>query len=162
MVGLYADDEGVADGMAVDVGDALMGLGRPVVIVPPGVEHLKAGRIIIGCKNTLQTRRAVTDAMPILRRAEVVWVFRVSDGEDRAEAEDRVRYLSLHDVNATAHPAKPSGWTVADEMHKAARDFDADLIVTGAYGYSRLREWFFGGVTRDLRAKASVCCLMSH
>ena len=38
----------------------------------------------------------------------------------------------------------------------------ADLIVTGAYGYSRMREWFFGGVTRDLLAGASVCCLMSH
>ena len=162
VVGLYADDEGVADGMAVDVGDALMGLGRPVLVVPPGVEHLEAGRVIIGWKNTLQTRRAVTDAMPILRCAEAVWVFRISDGKDRAEVEDVVRYLSLHDVNATAHPVKPSGWTVADEMQKAARDFDADLIVAGAYGYSRLREWFFGGVTRDLLAKPSVCCLMSH
>lgn len=47
-------------------------------------------------------------------------------------------------------------------MQKVARDFDADLIVAGAYGYSRLQEWFFGGVTRDLLAKPSVCCLMSH
>ncbi len=52
----------------------------------------------------------------------------------------------------------PRGWTVADDVRKATRDFDADLIVTGAYGYSRLREWFFGGVTRDLLAQASVCC----
>lgn len=162
VVGLCADDDGGADGMAVDVGDVLMGLNRPILIVPPGFALPKAGRIIIGPKNTQQTRRAVTDAMPIPRRAEAVRVFRVADSEDRAEVEEVVRYLSQHDVNATAHPAKLSGWTVADEMQKAAPDFDADLTVTGAYSYSRLREWFFGGVTCDLLAKASVCCLMSY
>ncbi len=162
VVGRHADDEGVTPGMAVGVGDALMGLGRPVLAVPAGIEHLEAKRVVIGWKNTLQTRRAVSDAMPILRRAEAVQVFRVGDGEDRHEVEDVVRYLALHDVRASAHLAGPSGWTVADDLRGATRMFGADLIVTGAYGYSRLREWFFGGVTRDLLEKASVCCLMSH
>ncbi|WP_147020078.1 universal stress protein, partial [Methylorubrum extorquens] len=44
----------------------------------------------------------------------------------------------------------------------AAAEQAADLIVTGAYGHGRLREWVFGGVTRDLLAGAPVCCLMSH
>jgi len=162
VVGRYADDEGVSSGMAVDVGDALMGVGRPVLVVPAGVEHVEAKRIVVGWKNTLQTRRAVFDALPLLRRAEAVQVLRVSDGEDRAEVEDVTRYLALHHVNATARLAKPSGWTVADDVRKAAGDFGADLIVTGAYGYSRLREWFFGGVTRDLLADAPACCLLSH
>ena len=162
VVGRYADDEGVAVGMAVDAGDVLMRLGKPVLVVPGGVEHVEARRVLVGWKNTPQTRRAVSDALPLLRRAEAVQVFRVSDGDDRVEVEDVVRYLALHDVNATAQLAKPSGWTVADDVRKASRDFDADLIVTGAYGYSRLREWFFGGVTRDLLAQARVCCLLSH
>ncbi len=38
----------------------------------------------------------------------------------------------------------------------------ADLLVTGAYGHSRLREWVFGGVTRDILRTAPLCCLMSH
>jgi nucleotide-binding universal stress UspA family protein len=67
------------------------------------------------------------------------------DVEDRSEIEDVVRYLSLHEVNASALQAKLSGWTVADDLRKGAAEFGADLIVTGAYGYSRLREWFFGG-----------------
>ena len=162
VVGRYADAEGVSVGMAVDVGDVLMELGRPVLVVPAGVEHVEARRVLVGWKNTPQTRRAVSDALPLLRRAEAVQVFRVSDGEDRTEVEDVVRYLSLHDVNATAQLAKPSGRTVADDVRKATRDFDAGLIVTGAYGYSRLREWFFGGVTRDLLEQAPVCCLLSH
>ena len=162
VVGRYAVDEGGTPGMRIDVGDALMGTGRPVLMVLPGVEHLAARRVVIGWKNTLQTRRAVSDALPLLRRAEAVQVLRIADDEDRSEVEDVVRYLALHDVNANASQTKASGWTVADNLRAAAGEFDADLIVTGAYGYSRLREWFFGGVTRDMLAKASVCCLMSR
>jgi nucleotide-binding universal stress UspA family protein len=43
-----------------------------------------------------------------------------------------------------------------------AQDEHADLLVTGAYGHSRLGEWIFGGVTRDLLATSPICCLMSH
>jgi hypothetical protein len=45
---------------------------------------------------------------------------------------------------------------------RLARDEGADLIVTGAYGHSRLGEWIFGGVTRELLATSPLCCLMSH
>ncbi|WP_336489564.1 universal stress protein [Methylobacterium nigriterrae] len=162
VLGRYAEDEGVRPGMAVDLGDALMGLGRPVLVVPAGIEHLTAKRVVVGWKNTPQSRRAVSDALPLLRRAEAVQVLRVTDDEDLAEVDDVVRYLALHDVNASARIAARSGWTVADDLRKATREFGGDLIVTGAYGYSRLREWFFGGVTRDLLAQATICCLMSH
>ena len=54
----------------------------------------------------------------------------------------------------------PAG--VADEIMKVAEQEQADLIVSGAYGYSRMREWMFGGVTRELLNGAPVCCLMSH
>nr|WP_284210224.1 universal stress protein [Methylorubrum aminovorans] len=47
-------------------------------------------------------------------------------------------------------------------MIEAASEQAADLIVLGAYGHGRLREWVFGGVTRDLLAGAPICCLMSH
>jgi nucleotide-binding universal stress UspA family protein len=40
-----------------------------------------------------------------------------------------------------------------------AQDDRADLLVTDAYGHSRLGEWIFGGVTRELLA---ISCLMSH
>ena len=46
--------------------------------------------------------------------------------------------------------------------HASADAFGADLIVSGAFGYSRLREWFFGGVTRSFLDHSPVCCLMSH
>ncbi|MBL7309716.1 universal stress protein, partial [Escherichia coli] len=42
------------------------------------------------------------------------------------------------------------------------REQQADLIVMGAYGHSRLREWAFGGATRDILQASSLCCLMAH
>lgn len=119
-------------------------------------------RVVLGWKDSLQTRRSISDAMPILRRADSVLLTRVADDEDHRGIEDVAEYLSLHDVNVTTRTTAASGWTVAEELQKVAVETNADLIVAGAYGHSRLREWFFGGVTRDLLAGSSVCCLMSH
>lgn len=162
VVGRPTDDGTCPPGMAVNVGDVLMGSGRPVLVVPAGLAHLDAKRVLLAWKNTPQTRRTVSDALPILRRAELVLVMRVADDDDHHGLEDVAHYLALHEVRATTRLAAPSGWSVAEELQKAAVETNADLIVAGAYGYSRLREWFLGGVTRDLLAGSSVCCLMSH
>jgi nucleotide-binding universal stress UspA family protein len=55
-----------------------------------------------------------------------------------------------------------SGGTGCGRLIRLAQDEGADLIVAGAYGHSRLGEWMFGGMTRDLLATSPICCLMSH
>jgi nucleotide-binding universal stress UspA family protein len=52
--------------------------------------------------------------------------------------------------------------SVCGEILRFAKDEKADLIVAGGYGRSRLGEWMFGGVTRDLVADSPLCCLFSH
>jgi nucleotide-binding universal stress UspA family protein len=47
-------------------------------------------------------------------------------------------------------------------LFQFALDEGADLLVAGAYGHSRLGEWIFGGMTREILASCPVCCLMSH
>jgi nucleotide-binding universal stress UspA family protein len=59
---------------------------------------------------------------------------------------------------ASLHRAR----NVAATIQANADAFGADLIVSGAFGYTRLREWFFGGVTRSFLDHSPVCCLMSH
>ncbi|MFX9073380.1 universal stress protein, partial [Acinetobacter baumannii] len=54
------------------------------------------------------------------------------------------------------------GGSGADQIIGLAEDLGADLLVTGAYGHSRLNEWVFGGMTRDLLISSPLCCLMSH
>lgn len=147
---------------AISPGDALMGLGRPVLVVPPGVERMPASRVLVAWKNTLQSRRAISDAMPFLKRAERVQVVQVTDDRDRSGLDDVVAYLSLHGVHASGLVKPSGGAATADTILDAAEAFEADLIVSGAFGYSRLREWFFGGVTRNLLDRSPICCLMSH
>jgi nucleotide-binding universal stress UspA family protein len=50
----------------------------------------------------------------------------------------------------------------AAQLIRLAQDEGADLLVAGAYGHSRLGEWIFGGMTRDLLATSPFCCLMSR
>ena len=147
---------------AIGPGDALMALGRPVLVVPRGVERLSASRVVVAWKNTLQGRRAISDAMPLLKLAEEVQVVQITDDGNRTELDDVVTYLGLHGVKAVGVLKVSDGAGTADTLLNAAEAFGADLIVSGAFGYSRLREWLFGGVTRNLLDHSPICCLMSH
>jgi nucleotide-binding universal stress UspA family protein len=144
----------------LDSGELVMNAGRPVLFVPQDVEALSAKSIIVGWKDTREARRAVLDAMPFLRAAEQVLVVSV-ESEDIG-ASDVVSYLSRNGVLASAqHKQKPTR-DVADELVWTAKQEGADLIVCGAYGHSRTREWAFGGVTRDLLERSPICCLMAN
>lgn len=147
---------------AVDAGRALMGLGRPVLMVPLGVSHLSFKRVVVAWKNTLQTRRAISDAMPILKLAQEVQVVKVTAAEESQDLMDVVRFLGLHGVNALAFRQARNSASVVSALESSVKAFDATLIVSGAYGHNRIREWFFGGVTRALLERCPVCCLMSH
>lgn len=147
---------------AVSPGAALMALGRPVLVVPPGVDRLLASRIVVAWKNTLQSRRAISDAMPLLKRADLVEVLQITDDANQAELDDVVAYLGLHGINATGTIRIPNSAGTAAGILNTAEFSGADLIVSGAFGYSRIRQWFFGGVTRNLLDHSPVCCLMSH
>ncbi|TGD97687.1 universal stress protein [Methylobacterium nonmethylotrophicum] len=147
---------------AIDPGDLAMQLGGPVLVVPPGIDHLDAKRVLVGWKNTREARRAVRDAMPFLEKASQVVVASVDDGFGSADPRDLVALLRAHGIATRAVTPDATGTTVAEALTEAAAEYGVDLVVAGAYGHSRLREWAFGGVTRDLMAGSPVCCLMSH
>lgn len=147
---------------SVNPGDLVMRLGRPVLVVPAGIDHLDAKRVAVGWKNTREARRAVWDALPFLKRASQVVVISVDDVDGAADPRDIVGFLQAHDVYATSVRTGTKGIEASESLVEAACEQAADLIVTGAYGHGRLREWAFGGVTRDLLAHAPICCLMSH
>lgn len=146
--------------MSIDGGDLVMAAGRPVLFVPPHVEHLSAKRILVGWKDTRESRRAVWDALPLLKAAQEVMV--VSVETDDHAAKDVAAYLGRHGVTASAKTQRKPPGPVAHELVRTAESELADLIVCGAYGHSRIGEWVFGGVTRDLLDHSPICCLMAH
>lgn len=87
--------------------------------------------------------------------------------EDRMEAarnsvNDVAGYLAGHGIQASGRAEIQASGSGADQLIAFAEDEGADLLVTGAYGHSRLNEWILGGMTRDLLTSSPICCLMSH
>jgi nucleotide-binding universal stress UspA family protein len=158
--------QGPADGdpgpMAAPTGGLLMEVGRPVLVVPPGIEHLAIKRVVVAWKDAPEARRALHDALPFLGHPEQVCVVAVGPDAQHVGAEGAAEYLSGHGIKAATYLLRKPEIGAADEILRFARREEADLIVMGAYGHSRLREWVFGGVTRDVLQTTAVCCLMSH
>ena len=140
--------------------------GRPMLVVPPGVDTLKGEHIIVGWRESRETRRAVQDALPFLHRAKSVTIAEFCDAgveaSCRRHIEDVAKYLARHGISVTSAVAVPGEDDVARKLIELAKSKNADLIVTGAYGHSRLGEWIFGGVTRDLLRLSPICCFLAN
>ena len=149
----------------LDVGDLVMKAGRPVLVVPAGADHLDLNRVVVGWKETAESRRAASDGLPLLKSAGTFIVTSVV-GETqsivtRSRLDDVVAWLKRHGVAAEALTADSSS-DEARALTQIALDRGADLIVSGAFGQSPLREWAFGGVTRDLLLRSERFTLLSH
>jgi nucleotide-binding universal stress UspA family protein len=169
LVVLGREDAGSSDGFSVALspGDVVLQAGRPVLAVPPGIDRLEAARVLVAWKDTREARRAVQDALPLLRGAGQVTVMEICEEEEKvgpaaARAQDVARYLLRHGVGAQGIARRAGEDGAAAQIALAARAEGADLVVSGAYGHARLREWVFGGVTRELLRNAAHCCLLSH
>jgi nucleotide-binding universal stress UspA family protein len=149
----------------LDPGDLIMQAGRPVLVVPPEAETLKAKHVLVAWKDTREARRAVLDALPLLQAATDVTVVEIADRAEIKSAErsdeDVAAWLKRHGVCAGAHAVVASESTF-DALEAILQQNAADLIVAGAYGHSRTQEWIFGGLTRDLLTKARCCCLFAN
>ena len=151
---------------AVDNGTAILGAGRPFLVIPPAAKPLAVDQVIIGWKDTREARRAVQDALPFLHEAKRVTIVELCENDQIETARRRVadvaHYLVRHRIKAEARVETQLRASGADQLVGLASDEGADLLVTGAYGHSRLNEWVFGGMTRDLLTASPICCLMSH
>lgn len=149
----------------VSAGDLVMQAGRPVLIVPASADNLTPDRVLVGWKDRRESRRAAFDALPLLKKAAHVAVVEIAAKEDlnaaRARLDGVVGWLKRHGI-AAASLAWPSSGDDAAQLNAIAQEQGADVIVAGAYGHSRLREWALGGVTRELLLRADRCVLVSH
>ena len=145
---------------------ALVESGAPMLILPPEWTGGKVGdNVVIAWNGGREALRAVHDAMPFLTEARKVTVFcfssRPSDLRDSATM--LVHHLAAHGVVAHISDWTNTGDLTAIEALFASLDTqDADLIVAGAFGHSRLYEGLFGGVSMDLMRQQSLPVLMSH
>ena len=164
VIGQHASSRDVYS--SLDPGEAVLTVGRPTLVVPEGVSVLRADHIVIGWRDTREARRAVRDALPFFREATRVSIVEIcAPGEEGAAQENMnevVRYLNHHRIIGGPRIILHQNGSGAALLIRLAQEEGADLLVTGAYGHSRLGEWIFGGLTRELLATSPICCLMSH
>ncbi len=145
---------------------ALLESGAPMLILPPEWTGGKVGdNVVIAWNGGREALRAVHDALPLLKNARKVTVFCFSaqPSDLRASAVMLVQHLEAHGVSAHISDWTNTGELTAIEALFASLDTqDADLIVAGAFGHSRLYEGLFGGVSMDLMRQQSLPVLMSH
>jgi nucleotide-binding universal stress UspA family protein len=147
------------------IGELVLSCGRPVLVAPAGGGQLSAKTILVAWKDTREARRALSDALPFFLKAdhvEVVELCAKADAEDaRCHVDDVAAALRRRGVKASAMvlvEPHPTG----QHLLAQARRTGADLIVSGAYGHSRLGEWVFGGITQDLLSQDALHLLLSH
>lgn len=146
-----------------DTGDLVLRAGRPVLVVPQAHATGDFRTVVVAWTDTRECRRAVMDALPILHNADrVILVEASSDPVAAREAiEDIAGWLRRHRVRADRIVSRIKG-SRTETLAAIADDVAADLIVAGAYGHGRVREWAFGGVTRDLLLHDTRCKFLSH
>lgn len=163
-----SDPEGDAPHAAAAVEAVLFTSGRPVLILPYAGRFERLGRrVLVGWNASRESARAVNDALPLLRAAESVTVFSANprrglDAHGEQPGADIALHLARHDIKVKVQRSIAPEISDADALLNEAAEMDADLIVVGAYGHSRILEMIMGGVTRTLLRQMTAPVLMSH
>jgi len=165
VVGQGPSNGGAADDLA---GSLVLASGRPVLVVPRSGKHSgKIERIMVAWDGGSHAARAVNDALPLLQAAQMVTVLTINPGKNREghgdiPSADISLHLARHGVKVNGHSLAAGGLREEEMLLARAADDASDLIVMGAYGHSRLREFILGGVTRYMLENMTVPVLMSH
>lgn len=152
------------------VTDLLMTSARPAVVVPyTGAFSSFAQNILIAWDGSREAARATSDALPLLVRAQYVSIAVVAPPRSAELARatdaaiDAAAWLDRHGVSASFHESVCEyGFESGVTLLSRASDVNADLLVTGAWAHSHLRERVLGGVTRTLLESMTLPVLMSH
>lgn len=165
VVAQVAEDEGGEALLILEA--ALLEGARPVLVLPAkpraGTDGAIGRRVALAWNGSAESAHALASALPLLERADMVHVLTAKTAKT---AEDvgvhAVDYLGWHGVAAQVRAITPAGQSVGAALLDAARAVDADLLVLGSYGHSRLRELVLGGVTRHVLNHADLPVLMAH
>ncbi len=142
--------------------------GRPTLIVPHAGRFPKVGqRAVVAWNGKREATRAAFDAIPLLKRAEAVRILWVDPAGKTSElggspGQDMAAAMARHGVKCEVATSMTAGMEVGGDLLSRVADYGADLLVMGCYGHSRLREFVFGGATREILRHMTVPVLMSH
>jgi nucleotide-binding universal stress UspA family protein len=145
----------------------IFGSGRPVLILPnnPGPRPFDLGTVVVAWDFSRAAARAISAALPILEmsgQVRIVTVLHEKPLKTRLSAEELARNLARNGIDVVLDAVDAGGNTIGRVLESYALSNHADMLVMGAYGHSRLREFVLGGATHSLLSKPPLPILFSH
>lgn len=147
---------------------ALFESGTPVMILPAGgAATLSPNRTMVAWDSGHEAAQALKAAAALVDLSGDVRVVMVDpEGSERGQGEepgaDIAAYLARKGARVTVERLPSLGQPTQEVLRRHAADMNADLMVMGAYGHSRLRQRIFGGVTRSLTAEPPAPLLLAR
>jgi nucleotide-binding universal stress UspA family protein len=144
----------------------IFGSGRPTVVLPHGRKRSFAlNTVIVAWDFSQPATRAIADAMPILEKAKRVCVLTVTKEkaiDTRRSGAELAKHLARHGVDVVLDEVDAKGRGIGDVFEAHVTYRNADLLVMGAYGHSRLREFVLGGATKSMLTRPPAPIFLSH
>lgn len=147
---------------------ALYDTGRPLMLLNDHALRVKdLERIMLGWDAGVQSSIAVKHAIGVLKNAKDVHIAMVDprSGSERFGDEpgaDLATYLARHSIPISVCALASAGKSVADTLNQHASDMNAQLVVMGGYGHTRLQDWFLGSTTSQMLKSADCPLLLAH
>jgi nucleotide-binding universal stress UspA family protein len=149
------------------LGNVVIGSGRPVVLAPEKPRQTPIKTIAIAWKDSAEAARALTASMPLLAKAERIEVLSANESDSQVTqcldcSENVLGQLRWHGLNVNGHFVIPAGRSIPNAILETAAGLNADLLVMGGYGHSRLREFVFGGFTQRILEGVDLPVFLFH
>jgi nucleotide-binding universal stress UspA family protein len=148
--------------------EVIFASSRPAIVIPHGHKPRAIGdNVVVAWNASRESARAVWDALPLLKSAREVTVLVLDPKRGPAAhgpmpGADIAKHLARHDIRTQVERLASDDQNSAEALLRRASELGADLLVMGAYGHSRLREFVLGGMTRSMLQHMSIPVLMSH
>lgn len=148
--------------------NVIFGSGRPTIVLPeaPRLQRPISLEVVgVAWDFSRPAARAMADALPILKRAKTVRVVTVTQEKSIAtkrSGADLATHLAFHGINVVLDEEASAGRTVGQVLCDYASAKGLDLLVMGAFGHSRLRDFVLGGATKTIIAHPPLPVLLSH
>lgn len=146
----------------------IFGSGRPVLITSE--ERGRSGKfkldtVVVAWDFSRPAARAVADALPVLEKAKLVRIATVTNEkviDTKRSGEEFAKHLAHHGVKVVLDKVDAAGRSIGAVLEAYVASTNADLLVMGAYGHSRVREFILGGATKSILSRPPVSVLLSH
>ncbi|HEY8335831.1 MAG TPA: universal stress protein [Tardiphaga sp.] len=145
----------------------LFGTGRHLLLVPDDQKVMVPfENVVVAWNRSRESARALAESLPYLRQASKVGIL-VIEGESKSEADplkgnDAVLHLRHHGINAVKYRAIAEEDEVGDALIAECRKLNANLLVMGSYGHSRLHELLPGSTTDRVLHRLPLPLLIAH